>query len=135
MEFWQDIFDAIQVVTAQGIIVCEAAGNGGVFPTARVVRSVDGRDLMLSHGGPMPLFYRRPEVLEGARQLNGLYAVRGLAHHLKPVVMVGQAGLTDGVLNEVGIALDEAVDPDEVANWPRHRRLFNNTIAMLGPVL
>lgn len=30
MEFWQDIFDAIQVVTAQGLIVCEAAGNGAV---------------------------------------------------------------------------------------------------------
>ena len=32
--------------------------------------------------------------------------LRGLAHHLKPVVMVGQAGLTEGVLNEVGVALD-----------------------------
>jgi cardiolipin synthase len=33
--------------------------------------------------------------------------------------------------------LDSAllVDPDEVANWPRHRRLFNNTVAILGPVL
>jgi mono/diheme cytochrome c family protein len=27
----------------------------GTFPLARVVRSIDGRDL-LSHGGPMPLF-------------------------------------------------------------------------------
>lgn len=27
------------------------------------------------------------------------------------------------------------VDPNEVANWPRHRRLINNTIAMLGPIL
>ena len=32
--------------------------------------------------------------------------LQGLAHHLKPVVMVGQAGLTEGVLNEVGVALD-----------------------------
>lgn len=32
--------------------------------------------------------------------------LRGLAHHLKPVVMVGQAGLTEGVLNEIGVALD-----------------------------
>jgi mono/diheme cytochrome c family protein len=39
-----------------------AAGNGGVFPMARVVRSVDGRDIMLSHGGPMPLFGM---ILEG----------------------------------------------------------------------
>jgi hypothetical protein len=28
MEFWQDNFDAIQIVTAAGFIVCEAAGNG-----------------------------------------------------------------------------------------------------------
>jgi len=28
MEYWQDNFDAIQVVTANGRIVCEAAGNG-----------------------------------------------------------------------------------------------------------
>ncbi|AYF34043.1 cardiolipin synthase [Vreelandella alkaliphila] len=27
------------------------------------------------------------------------------------------------------------VDPNEVANWPRHRRLINNTVAMLGPIL
>ncbi len=33
--------------------------------------------------------------------------------------------------------LDSArrVDPDDVANWPRHRRLLNNTVAILGPVL
>lgn len=32
------------------------AGEGETFPMARVVRSVDGRDVILSHGGPMPLF-------------------------------------------------------------------------------
>ena len=32
--------------------------------------------------------------------------LRGLAHHLKPVVMVGQAGLSEGVFNEIGVALD-----------------------------
>ena len=31
--------------------------------------------------------------------------LRGLAHHLKPVVMVGQAGLKDSVLAEVDAAL------------------------------
>jgi len=30
----------------------------------------------------------------------------GLAHHLKPVVIVGQHGLSDGVFNELDIALD-----------------------------
>jgi mono/diheme cytochrome c family protein len=33
-----------------------AAGNGGVFPHERVVRQIDGRDLNLAHGGPMPLY-------------------------------------------------------------------------------
>ena len=32
--------------------------------------------------------------------------LRGLGHHLKPVVWVGQHGLTEAVLTEVGIALD-----------------------------
>ena len=33
-----------------------AASNGGVFPTARVVRRVDGTGEVLAHGGPMPLW-------------------------------------------------------------------------------
>lgn len=33
-----------------------AADNGGVFPTFRVIRQIDGRDPMLAHGGEMPLF-------------------------------------------------------------------------------
>ncbi|MES9961290.1 MAG: ribosome assembly RNA-binding protein YhbY [Sedimenticola sp.] len=32
--------------------------------------------------------------------------LKGLAHSLKPVVMVGQHGLTEGVFNELEIALD-----------------------------
>ena len=32
--------------------------------------------------------------------------LKGLAHKLKPVVMVGQNGLTDGVFNELDIALE-----------------------------
>jgi len=32
--------------------------------------------------------------------------LRGLAHALKPVVMIGQHGLRDSVLEELGIALD-----------------------------
>jgi RNA-binding protein len=32
--------------------------------------------------------------------------LRGLSHDLKPVVMLGQKGLTDAVLNEIAIALD-----------------------------
>ncbi len=33
------------------------------------------------------------------------------------------------------IARSRPVDPDEVAAWPMTRRLWNNTIAMLGPLL
>lgn len=33
-----------------------SAGNGGVFPTIRVVMRIDGRDALVSHGSPMPLF-------------------------------------------------------------------------------
>ena len=32
------------------------AGNGGVFPVARVAAQIDGRDPLLAHGGVMPLF-------------------------------------------------------------------------------
>lgn len=32
------------------------AGNGGTFPTARVVRRIDGRDPLVSHGSPMPIY-------------------------------------------------------------------------------
>ncbi len=32
------------------------AGNGGVFPTERVVFQIDGRDPLLAHGADMPLF-------------------------------------------------------------------------------
>jgi RNA-binding protein len=37
---------------------------------------------------------------------NQLKYLRNLAHHLKPVVMIGQHGLTENVLNELNIALE-----------------------------
>ncbi len=33
-----------------------SAGNGGVFPTERVVKRIDGRDPLVSHGSPMPVY-------------------------------------------------------------------------------
>ena len=33
-----------------------SAANGGVFPTARIVRRIDGTGEVLSHGGSMPLW-------------------------------------------------------------------------------
>lgn len=49
--------------------------------------------------------------------------LRGLGHHLKPVVWVGQHGLSEAVLGEIGLALDShelvkvkiAADRDERA--------------------
>lgn len=32
------------------------SGNGGVFPTERVVKRIDGRDALVSHGSPMPVY-------------------------------------------------------------------------------
>lgn len=33
-----------------------AAGNGGVFPRARVIWRIDGRDPLLAHGNEMPVY-------------------------------------------------------------------------------
>jgi mono/diheme cytochrome c family protein len=33
-----------------------AAGEGGTYPLERVVRRIDGRDEVLAHGGPMPVY-------------------------------------------------------------------------------
>ena len=33
-----------------------AAENDGVFPTLRVIRRIDGRDPLISHGSPMPVY-------------------------------------------------------------------------------
>ena len=35
-----------------------SAGNGDVFPTGRVAARIDGRDPLVSHGSPMPVFGR-----------------------------------------------------------------------------
>lgn len=33
-----------------------AAANGGTFPVERVVKRIDGRDPLVSHGSPMPVY-------------------------------------------------------------------------------
>jgi len=33
-----------------------SARNGGLFPVARVVARIDGRDPLVSHGSPMPVY-------------------------------------------------------------------------------
>ena len=37
-------------------LVALSRDNGGVFPTARVVARIDGRDPLVSHGSPMPVY-------------------------------------------------------------------------------
>lgn len=32
------------------------AGNKGIFPTEMVVKRIDGRDALVSHGSPMPVY-------------------------------------------------------------------------------
>ncbi len=41
------------------------ASNGGVFPAERIVRRIDGRDPLVSHGSPMPVYgpyFDGPEI-------------------------------------------------------------------------
>ncbi|SFM52693.1 cytochrome c [Shimia aestuarii] len=33
-----------------------SAGNGGAFPLVRVIQRIDGRDPLVSHGSPMPVY-------------------------------------------------------------------------------
>ncbi len=33
-----------------------SASNGGTFPVTRVVRRIDGRDTVIAHGSPMPIY-------------------------------------------------------------------------------
>ena len=33
-----------------------SAGNGGAFPLERVVKRIDGRDPLVAHGSPMPVY-------------------------------------------------------------------------------
>jgi len=51
----------------------------------------------------VPISEKPPEKLSAKERR----ALRSRAHHLKPVVSVGAAGLSEAVLAELGIALDE----------------------------
>jgi mono/diheme cytochrome c family protein len=41
-----------------------AAGEGGIFPLERVVKRIDGRDPLVAHGSPMPVY---GDFFEGGR--------------------------------------------------------------------
>ena len=44
------------LVVAPTNLTLLASRNGGVFPTARVVMRIDGRDPLVSHGSMMPVY-------------------------------------------------------------------------------
>ncbi|WP_171101909.1 MULTISPECIES: cytochrome c [unclassified Ruegeria] len=44
------------VLVVQPVNLRTLAGDDGVFPTARVVARIDGRDPLVSHGSPMPVY-------------------------------------------------------------------------------
>lgn len=52
-------------------------------------------------------------------------------------ILVYDPDLTQQIRQRQQHYLDSSVrvDPNDVANWPRHRRLANNITAMLGPIL
>lgn len=44
------------VLVIQPVDLTKLAEKDGVFPTARVVARIDGRDPLVSHGSPMPVY-------------------------------------------------------------------------------
>ncbi len=52
-------------------------------------------------------------------------------------ILLYDSDLTQKIRQRQQRYLDSAllVDPEQVANWPRHRQLINNSVAILGPVL
>ena len=61
----------------------------GMFPTARVVSRIDGRDPLVSHGSPMPVygpFFEGPAMsitLEDGERVRTSVPVALLVEHLK----------------------------------------------------
>ena len=60
--------------------------------------------------------------------------LRGLGHHLKPVVMVGQHGLREAVLSEIDLALvaHELIKVKIVADRDTRERIAGQIIAETG---
>ncbi|WP_170360330.1 c-type cytochrome [Ruegeria arenilitoris] len=44
------------ILVIQPVDLTKLAEEDGVFPTARVVARIDGRDPLVSHGSPMPVY-------------------------------------------------------------------------------
>lgn len=53
-----------QVLTVQpSDLTALSAGNSGSFPLARVISRIEGEDIIVAHGSPMPLYAR---IFDGA---------------------------------------------------------------------
>lgn len=63
--------------------------------------------------------------------------LRGLAHHLEPLVQIGRSGLSDGVLASLDQALTqhELVKVRFVDHRPRKRELCAEVVERLGAAL
>ena len=64
------------------------AANGGTFPLERVVKRIDGRDPLVSHGSPMPVYgqffgYDAEAALEGGAST--VQPVADLVAYLKEI--------------------------------------------------
>ena len=65
-----------------------SAANGGSFPLERVVKRIDGRDPLVSHGSPMPVYgqffgYDAEAALEGSAST--VQPVADLVAYLKEI--------------------------------------------------
>lgn len=63
--------------------------------------------------------------------------LRGLGHHLKPVVWIGQHGLRDSVLDEIGLALDshELIKVKIAAERDQREAISTEVCSATGAVL
>ena len=68
-----------------------ASENGGAFPLERIVRRIDGRDMIVAHGSPMPIygaFFEDAEqvrVQEGEDWIEASPPVIAIAHFLQAI--------------------------------------------------
>ena len=73
-----------QVLTIQPADLTQiSAMNEGIFPTARVIRIVDGTTLLTAHGSPMPLFgmlFRGPSETFSDGYGNEFFASRAIGN-------------------------------------------------------